>query len=85
MAMPEAAMDKYDCAETRKDQIWASRQACPTKAVSESESVQCTPYLDLDFCILATDARHHPAPCFHVDYVGHADIIALTKEMSGES
>lgn len=58
MPMPEATMDKDNCFEAFKDQVWFSWQAFVMGAKSETRSVDCSPHEHFGFGVVGFHGPH---------------------------
>jgi hypothetical protein len=56
--MPETTINKDDCVELWKDDVWLSRQILSMQSVSVSERVEVGSNPHLRLCILSSNSRH---------------------------
>lgn len=58
MSVPKAPVDKHNCLESRKNNVWPTREASASKPISQAASMQAFSYLQLDFRVRSPDPRH---------------------------
>ena len=60
VAVPEAAMHKYDSLVLGEDKIRFTGQLCSMQPIAEACGVQCAPQQQFRLGILVSNTRHHP-------------------------
>jgi hypothetical protein len=77
MLVPEAAVNQYDLAARRENNIWAARQILAVKPESVPEPVNQTTQNNFRTSVLAADARHICAAAPLTDFVHQNTKLAL--------
>ena len=80
--MPEAAVDKYNRAVARKNDVGLPGQTATVKAVAEADTVQEAANDELGFGIPPADTRHHAAAGGCVHNVRHGAWMMLSAPTS---
>jgi hypothetical protein len=61
VAVPEAALGEQDGLESRKRQIWFTREIGPVQLKAKAAPVEAAPQNDFGARISSADPGHHPA------------------------
>jgi hypothetical protein len=86
MAMPEAAVNEYDCTMTRKHNIGLAGQIFPMKTETKTEPMQDRPDGTLRPRVASLNARHIPASALSGDSIHTYDTVPdVTKSCHTEA
>jgi hypothetical protein len=79
VAVPEAAVDKYDGTLTGKDEVWAAGKLCDVEPITKAATMEGTPDKHFRFGVPAFDAAHVETPLLECQYVHRVPAVAASR------